>query len=58
MRQLVYLALLLASLSGCGLLEQRRFATMEECRIARRLETIDDEALFQCVVDRLPETLF
>lgn len=48
------------TLSGCAsfngtYMDSSEFRTMEECRIARRLGTIDDEALFQCAVDRLPE---
>lgn len=52
-------ALLLVLAQGCALLEPaQEFATMEECRIAHRLKQIDNERLFQCVVERLPETTF
>ena len=54
--------LLLGLLSGCASYspyeQVKGFATMEECRIAHRLGKIDDRALFQCDVERLPETLF
>lgn len=58
MRVLTLLALL--TLNACASFDgtymgSSEFRTMDECRIARRLNRIDDEALFQCAVDRLPE---
>jgi hypothetical protein len=56
---IILLALTLnACASNAGYMGTAEFKTMEECRIARRLGTINDEALFQCAADRLPETIF
>ena len=59
----IILIAVLVVVLGCASFENTymgtaEFKTMEECRIAYRLSNISDKKLFQCVVDRLPETLW
>ena len=57
----VFLCALMLSMSGCAqnavYMGDSAYVTVEECRIARRLNKISDEDLFECSVN-LPETLF